>query len=450
MTTTTTTAAQTTVERDARSIAKALKIRYTPMVVARGEGPYLFDEAGRRYLDFSAGWALAGLGYSDERVRTAVARQMEQATFAGLVSSINLPALDLAEKLIALVPGDFEKRVWFGMAGSDASEVAQRLLLRATGKRRMISFIGGWHGTTDASMGLSAHPSLGDAMGGGHVTKVPFPNPYRNPFGDGSGHVTDQCLNFLENYLFQTICPPEQVAAVYVEAVQADSGDIVPPPDFLPKLRALCDRHGILLVLDEIKIGLGRTGRMFGYEHGGIEADLVLLGKSLGGGLPLSAIVGRSEILDVDSGIALFTAVGNATCCAAGLAVIDAIEEDGLVERAAENGRYLHESLQSALGGFDIVGDVRGLGMIQGVELVTDRESKAPNQAAAAKVVYRAWELGLILFYAGNWGSVLEITPPLIVTRDEIDQGVAILAQAIDDVTAGKVSDELVASFAGW
>jgi len=444
------TTTQTPIERDARSIANALKIRYTPMTIIAGDGPFLIDEAGRRYLDFGAGWALAGLGYSDARVRTAVARQMEQTTFAGLISSINLPALDLAERLIALVPGDFAKKVWFGLAGSDASEAAQRLLMRATGKRRMISFIGGWHGTTEAAMGLSAHPSLVDAMGGGHVTKVPYPNPYRNPFGDGSGPVTDQCLNFLENYLFQTICPPEQVAAVYVEAVQADSGDVVPPPDFLPKLRALCDRHGILLVLDEIKIGLGRTGRMFGYEHGGIEADLVLLGKSLGGGLPLSAIVGRTEILDAGSGIALFTAAGNATCCAAGLAVINAIAEDGLVERSAENGRYLHECLQSALGEFDIVGDVRGLGMIQGVELVADRESKAPNPRAAAKVVYRAWELGLILFYAGNWGNVLEITPPLIVSRDEIDQGVAILARAIHDVAAGNVSDDSVAAFAGW
>jgi 4-aminobutyrate aminotransferase len=240
------------------------------------------------------------------------------------------------------------------------------------------------------------------------------------------------------------------VAAVFVEAVQADSGDIVPPPDFLPKLRALCDRHGILLILDEIKIGLGRTGRMFGYEHSDIEADLVVLGKSLGGGLPLSALVGREEVLDVGSGIALFTAVGNATCCAAGLATVRAIEEDGLVARSAENGAYLHERLQEELGEFDIVGNIRGLGMIQGVELVTDRASKTPNQRAAAKIVYRAWELGLILFYAGNWGSVLEITPPLILSREQIDQGVAILKQAVADVAAGKVSDETVAAYAGW
>jgi 4-aminobutyrate aminotransferase len=441
---------ETTFARDARFVADVLKIRYTPMVVARGEGPYLFDEDGKRYLDFAAGWALAGLGYSDRRVRDAVTQQMARSTFAGSVSTINKPAVDLAEKLVSIVPGDFTKKAWFGFSGSDASEVAQRLALRATGKRRIVSFIGGWHGTTEASMGISAHPSLTDVLSGGHVTKIPYPNPYRNPFGASGSDLTDRCLGYLEDYLFPITCPPEQVAAIFVEAVQADSGDIVPPPDFLPKLRALCDRHGVLLIVDEIKIGLGRTGRMFGYEHGGIAADLVILGKSLGGGLPLSALVGREEILDVGTGIALFTAVGNGTCCAAGLATVNAIEEDGLVEQSAENGRYLLQRLRDALSPYEIVGDVRGLGMILGVELVSDRESKTANQRAAAKVVYRAWELGLIVFYAGIWGNVLEITPPLILTKEEIDQGVTILAQAIEDVSAGRVSNEAVAAFAGW
>jgi 4-aminobutyrate aminotransferase len=443
------------ITRDNQLIADALKIRYTPFVAVRGEGAYLFDPEGRRYLDFSGGWAVAQLGYSDERVRQAVACQLAQTTFAGLISAINLPALDLAEKLVSLTPGDFPKKAWFGLSGSDASEMAQRMILRATGKRRLVSFVGSWHGTTDAAMGLSGHPSFAASPSGAHVTKAPYPNPYRNPFGFGDEdagpqEIAERCLRFLEDYLFRTICPPEDVAAVFVEAVQSDAGDIVPPPNFLPGLRELCDRHGLLLVLDEVKTGLGRTGRMFAFEHAGITPDLVLLGKSLGGGLPLSAIVGRAEILDADSGIALFTVVGNATCCAAGLATIGAIEADGLVERAAEHGLYLQGKLRRTLAKYEIVGDIRGLGMIQGVELVSDWVTKEPNPAAAAKVVYRAWELGLILFYAGNWGNVLEITPPLILSREEIDEGVAILDQAIADVLAGRVSDEAVAAFAGW
>lgn len=437
-------------ERDEQLIAEALKIRYNPMVVERGEGVYLFDPSGKAYLDFGAGWSVAHLGYSNERVKAAIREQVEKSTFAGLVSGINQPALALAEKLIGLMPGDFAKKVWFGHAGSDATEAVQRLIRLATGKPRIVSFIGSWHGTTDAGMALSGHPTFASYLGGGHVTKVPYPNPYRNPFGDGSGEVVEQCLRFLEDFLFTTICPPSDVGAIFVEAVQSDGGDVVPPDDFLAKLRALCDRHGILLVVDDIKVGLGRTGRFFAYEHAGIAADLVLLGKAIGGGLPLSAIVGRQEILDAGTGVALFTTVGNATCCAAGLATVEEIERLELVEQAAANGEYLQERLREAVGCFDVVGDVRGRGLIQGVELVKDRRSKEPNQEVAAATVYRAWELGLILYYAGNWSSVLEITPPLILTRTDIDRGVDILRQALDDALHGRVDAAAVAQFAGW
>ncbi len=437
-------------QRDERVVANAMKIRYTPFVMDRGDGGRVFDTDGRAFLDFAATWCLAGLGYSNERVRSAVIAQLERTTFAGLISSINQPAVELAERLIDLVPGDWEKKIWFGLSGSDASEAAMRLLPQATGRNRLVSFIGGWHGTHDGTIGLSAHPSLTGFIGGANVVKAPYPDPYHSPFLGATDHLTDQCLHYLEHYLFRTVCDPQDVAAVFVEAVQSDGGDVVPPPDFMPKLRALCDRHGILLVVDDIKVGLARTGRMFSFEHGGIEADVVLLGKSLGGGMPLSAVVARREVLDASTGSTLFTASGNATGCAAGLAVLDEIERLDLVARSAENGAYLRKCLDQALGEFEIVGDIRGLGMIQGVELVKDRASREPNQPAAAKVVYRAWELGLIVYYAGNWGNVLEITPPLILTRAEIDEGVGILRQSVQDVLDGKVSDEAVAAFAGW
>src|SRR4051812_26341945 len=430
----TTMTARSVLERDARYVADSIKIRYYPMALAEGDGCRLIDADGRRFLDFGSAWALAGLGYSNQRVRDAIKRQVDKTTFGALISGANLPATDLAEKLCELVPGDFEKKAWFGLSGSDAAEAATRLVLRATGKRRLISFVGSWHGTHDTTMGLSGHPSLMEYIGGANVIRVPYPNPYRNPFGDGSGNPTDQCLDYLENYLFKTIYPPSDIAAVFAEAVQADGGDVVPPADFMPKLRALCDRHGMLLVMDEIKIGMGRTGKWFGYERGGVTADLTLLGKSMGGGMPLSAIVGRREILDSGTGIAVFTASGNATSCAAGLAVIEEIEAENLVERSGENGEYLLSCLRQALDKYEIIGDQRGLGMICGVELVSDRASKEPNQPAAAKIVYRAWELGLVIYYAGMWGNALEVTPPLIMTRAEIEQGVSILEQAVRDV----------------
>jgi 4-aminobutyrate aminotransferase len=438
------------IERDARYVADAIKIRYTPFVAERGDGAYLIGEDGRRYIDFGAGWAAAGLGYSNEQVRSAVAAQMEKATLAPLLSSINRPAVDLAERLVGLVPGEIEKKTWFGLSGSDAAEAAQRMILRATGKPRIISFVGSWHGTTDATMNLSAHPSLGAMLGGAHVTKIPYPNPYRDPFGGDGADLTDRCLGYLENYLFKTICPPEHVAAVFVEAVQSDGGDVVPPDDFMPKLRALCDRYGIYLVVDEIKVGMGRTGEWFAFQHGGIEPDFVLMGKSLGGGLPLSAVVGRREVLDHETGSALFTMAGNGNSCAAGLAVVEEIERLGLIEQSLRNGARLKQLLTNRLMEYDIVGDVRGKGMICGVELVTDRASKDPNTTLPAKIVYRAWELGMIVYYAGNWGNVLEITPPLVIEPDAIEQGVELLDRAIADVLDGAVSDETVAPYAGW
>jgi 4-aminobutyrate aminotransferase len=299
-------------------------------------------------------------------------------------------------------------------------------------------------------MALSGFAGFSDHFGGSNIVKIPYPDPYRRPFlPHPDQSLTEQCLSYLEDVLFATICPPDDVAAIFVEGIQADSADIVPPDDFLPQLRSLCDRYGIYLVIDEVKIGLGRTGKMFSYEHAGIEPDIVLLGKALGAGLPLSAIIGPSEVLDVGTGLALYTISGNATSCAAALAGLDVVERDNLVDQAGRVGRYLLNRLETLIR-HSQVGDVRGRGMICGVDLVTDRESKRPDSALAARVVYRAWQLGLIVFYAGTYSNVLEITPPLILTEAEVDEGVAILDQAIDDAVNGRVDEAAVAAYAGW
>ena len=195
---------------------------------------------------------------------------------------------------------------------------------------------------------------------------------------------------------------------------------------------------------------MGRTGEWFAFQHSDVTPDVVVLGKSLGGGLPLSAVVARKEILDVGPALALFTTAGNALSCSAALATIEAIEEDGLVDNARTVGAYLHDALSALKGQHALVGDIRGLGLIQGVELVRDRDTKEPASLEAAKVVYRAWELGLVVFYAGMFSNVIELTPPLVLSEAEVDEGVAILDRALSDVVAGKVSDEAVARYAGW
>lgn len=437
-------------EQDARLISDAIKIRFFPFAADSGEGCRLRDVEGKEYLDFTAGWALANTGYSHPHVKQAVIEQLNRTTFAGLVSSMHEPALRLAEKLIELTPGDFRKKAWFGLCGSDASETVGRLLPLASGKRRMVSFIGAYHGSTAASMAMSAHSAQTQFIGGGNVVKVPYPNPYRCPFGDDIDDCGERAIRFLEDYIFKTICPPDDVAGVIIETIQSDGGDIVPPAHFLPMLEDVCRRHDIYLVVDDVKVGMGRTGEMFSFQHFDVTPDVVILGKSLGGGLPLSAVVARQEILDVGLSLALFTTAGNALSCAAGLATIEAIEQENLVKNARKVGAYLHDRLCELQDKHSLIGDVRGLGMIQGVELVKDRDTKEPASLEAAKVSYRAFELGLLVFYVGMFSNVMEITPPLILTEAEAEEGVAILDQALSDVETGKVSDEAVAHYAGW
>lgn len=437
-------------ELDDRVIADTLKERFFPLVMESGEGCRIRDIEGKEYLDFTAGWAVANLGYNHPRVRQAVIEELSRSTFSGLIWAMHKPGLKLAERLIALTPGDFPKKVWFGFCGSEASEIVARLLPLSTGKRRLLSFIGGYHGSTDTSMSISGHAALTRFIGGGNVIKAPYPDPYRCPFGDGVEDCGDRSIRFIEDYLFKTVCPPEDTAGVIVEVIQSDAGDIVPPPSFISQLEQLCRRHDMYLIIDDVKIGLGRTGKMFSFEHLGVTPDVVILGKPLAGGLPLSAVVARRELLDVGPAMAVFTCAGYALGCAAGLATLEVLEQESLLENAARVGAYLHGKLGELQEKHPLIGHVRGLGLIQGVELVRDRVTKEPASKEAAKVVYRAFELGLLVFYVGTFSNVLELTPPLILTESEVDEGVEILDQALADVEAGKVSDEKLSRFPGW
>ena len=436
-------------ELDARYLASVMKVRFFPLVIASADGCRITDTSGVTRLDFTAGWAVANLGYSNARVREAVSDQFARSSFGTLTAMLNEPSVRLAERLAGLVPGDYEKKVWYGLHGSDANDCLAKLVPLATGRKRMISFIGGYHGQTAGSAALSGHTAQAKAGGGGNVIKIPYPDPYRPVLG-ADRDPAEAVLDYLENYILRTICPPEDTAGIIVEPVQSDGGDIVPSPRFLRGLERICRQHGIMLLIDEVKIGFGRSGAMFAFEHSGVVPDAVSLGKSMGGGMPISAVVGRRELLDVAPAINMYTMAGNPVACAAALAHLDEIDRLGLVERSGATGGYLLGRLRELQDRHPMIGDVRGLGLMLGLETVRDRATKEPADREMAKIVYRAFELGLIVFYGGIYSNVMEITPPLIMTEAEMDEGVGLLDQAIGEVEAGQVSDDILGDYAGW
>jgi 4-aminobutyrate aminotransferase len=423
-----------------------------PVFVESAHGATITDVDGNTYLDFMAGWAVANTGYGNPEVLNPVIEQMRKASFATLTALVNEPAVQLGERLIDLMPGDFRKKAWFGLHGSDATDALSKLVPMAQKRPRMVSFIGGYHGQTGGSAALSGHTAQARVMGGGNVVKVPYPYPYRCLFGSTSVEECGQrYLDYIDNYIFRTICPPEDTAGIIVEAIQSDGGDIVPPDNFLPGLEALCRKYGIMLLIDEVKVGFGRTGTMWGFENWGVTPDAVALGKSIGSGVAaLSAVVGRAEILDAGTAINMYTVAGNPVSCTAGLATLDVIERHNLTENAREIGRYLLDGFKQLQERHPLIGEARGKGMILGVELVRDRDSKEPAATEAAKVVYRCKELGLIVFYGGIYSNVLEITPPLTMTREEADRGLAIVDEALSDVEGGRFPDEKLGQYAGW
>jgi 4-aminobutyrate aminotransferase len=277
------------------------------------------------------------------------------------------------------------------------------------------------------------------------VVKVPYPNCYRCPYKKGD-ICCNYCIDFIEKEVFNNICPPEDTACFLFEPIESFAGEVVPPDDFLPQLKAICDRHGILLVADEVKTGFGRTGRMFAVEHSNVIPDVIILGKPIAGGLPLSAVVGRREVIDAERVSHAHSGSGHPVSCAAGIATMQVIKEEKLVNNAAKLGKYLKRRLEEMMDRYPLIGDVRGRGMMIGVELVKDTRTKAPAAEEALKLSYRAWQLGLVLLVVGTFANVLEITPPLTISREQIDEGMAILDKSFLDLQNGRIPDSVLES----
>ena len=431
-------------ERDARVIANIGRLRFSPLSLVGGRGNRLIEEGGRQLLDLSASFGPAILGYSHPAITEAVTKACANMAGASLLAFPNDNAVALAEDLLRLTPGRGERRVWFGHSGSDANDCAMRVVQAATGRSRFISFIGSYHGSLAGSMSISGHTAMTHSLPRAGLLLLPYPDSYRATFG------ASEVLALLD-YQFATTCPPHQVAAIFIEPLMADGGLIVPPPGFLGAIQDRCRRHGIQIIVDEVKVGLARSGKLHCFQHEDLEPDLVVFGKGLGGGLPLSAVIGPQQIMDHAPAFALQTTAGNPIATAAGRAVLQAIADEGLIERSNRIGALFAGALRDLCARQPMIGDVRGRGLAVGVELVGDRVSREPvGVATTAKVIYRAYQLGAVFFYVGLRGNVLEFTPPLTLSELEAAEGVAIIDQAMTDVNNGRVSDSDVAPFMMW
>jgi 4-aminobutyrate aminotransferase len=425
--------------RDEAVIAGIEKLRFFPLEVVSGHGSTLVTPDGGELLDLSATWTASGLGHGHPAVVEAVSRAVRNAPGSGGLSAVHPDSVGLAEDLLALVPGTGERRVYLGHAGSDANDVALRACRHATGKRTVIAFEHSYHGGVGVAMGVSGVHVDAGAPADPDAVFLPYPNPFRPVGADVDEDVTS-CLKLADEHLRSG-----SIACLIVEPILSDGGLVVPPDGFLARLHELCRHHGVPMICDEVKMGLGRPGTLHAFEHDGVAPDIVTFGKVLGGGLPLSAAVGPAEILDNPPAAALLTTAGNPVCTAAGRAVLATIVGDRLPERAAKVGALLSDGLRALTS--DRIGDVRGRGLAIGLELV-DPETGERDSRLAAQVVYRAWELGAVVYYVG--GNVLEITPPLVLTEDEAGRAVEILGTAIADAAAGRVNAEEVARYAGW
>ncbi len=462
-------------ERDEAAIAGIEKLRFFPLEVVSGHGSTLVTPDGRELLDLSATWTASGLGHGHPAVVEAVSRAVRNAPGSGGLSAVHPDSVGLAEDLLALVPGSGERRVYLGHAGSDANDVALRACRHASGRRTVIAFEHSYHGGVGVAMGVSGVHVDAGAPPDADAVFLPYPNPFRplrgersdrgdvrgersdggdvrgersdGGDGDGTGGVdadVTACLDLAEQHLSSGT-----IACLIVEPILSDGGLVVPPDGFLARLHQLCRTHGVPMICDEVKMGLGRPGTLHAFEHDGVAPDIVTFGKVLGGGLPLSAAVGPAGILDAPPAAALLTTAGNPVCTAAGRAVLATIVGDRLADRAAKVGALLADGLRSLAGspGADRIGDVRGRGLAIGLELVEpETGDRAPR--LAAQVVYRAWQLGAVVYYVG--GNVLEITPPLVLTEAEAGRAVEIIGAAIADAVAGRVNAEEVARYAGW
>ena len=423
------------IARDALVVSPSYPRDY-PFVMSHGRGAEVWDVDGNRFLDFAAGIAVCSTGHSHPQVVQAV--MAAAAQFLHISSDYwHEGQVRLAERLNDLAPMHEPVMSFFAQSGTESVEAALKLARYVTGRQRFIGFLGGFHGRTMGSLSFTSskytqQKGFFPSMPG--VTHVPFPNAFRPLFaGEDQGQAV---LRYIEEVLFTSNVPAAEVAGILIEPIQGEGGYVVPPDGFLAGLRALCDRHGILLIFDEVQSGIGRTGRMFACEHWDVAPDIMTLAKGLGSGLPIGAVLARKSLMEKwTRGAHGNTFGGNPLCCAAALATLDLVEHE-YQANAARVGTYFVEQLQSLASTFPVIGQVRGKGLMLGMELVTDRGTNTPAKKLCDALITRAYHNGLLLLSCGS--STVRFMPPLLIRPADVDEAMGILELSLIEALAGE------------
>ncbi len=426
--------AQALVARD-REVYAPCAGRVYPFAIERGEGCYVWDVDGNRYLDMNAGIAVVAAGHGHPRMVQAIQQQASKFIHMAGTDFYSEPMVRFGEKLVSLMPSSQQWQLFPCNSGTEAVEASIKLARYVTGRQGIVAFFSSFHGRSYGSLSLTASKPV---QRRGYYPLVPgtfhafYANPFRPPFGVAPERVTQVCLDYIEQTLFHTIAPPRDVAAIIVEPIQGEGGYVVPAPGFMQGLRAICDQYGILLITDEVQSGVGRTGKMWAFEHEGIVPDIVASAKGLGGGVPIGAMIARRGLTEQwEPGSHGNTYGGNALACAAAYEVLSLVEEE-LADNAARVGAHLMAGLRTLQQRYEQIADVRGRGLMIGIEFVKDRASNEPARALSHAMMEEGFKRGLLMLTCG--ASTIRLCPPLVLTEQQADDALSLFEATLQAV----------------